>query len=160
MAPKLKLDHVSLLVWNLEQAIRDYQEVLSILDPEQARNIVRVYGGKEGGETMNWATFVNPNGCSIQLFEATNPDGFLQRRLRKHGEGVHHIAFTSTRIEETMAELKRRGIPLTSQELTHPEQIPWLKWGFVTPQKAHGVLIEVAQAYKVKNGEWVPDYGD
>ncbi len=152
--PRLKFDHVSFLVRNLDQAVKDYQQMLQVLDPEQAKQIV--WGeGEEQGYKLRWATFANPNGASLQFFESENPAD--HKLLEKYGERVHHIAFTSDEIERTVEELDRAGVPLTSKQLTNPSTMPWLKWTFVPPKKAHGVLIEVARRYRVENGEWVPD---
>lgn len=151
--PKLKFDHVAFLVRDLDQAVRDYQEILRILDPEQAQNIVWAEG-EEGGYKLRWATFVNPHGTSLQFFESENPAD--QKLLDKYGERVHHLAFTSSNIKQTVRDLEKAGIPLTSTELTNPSNIPWLKWTFIPPKKAHGVLIEVATRYKVEGDRWIP----
>jgi len=152
--PKLKFDHVSFLVRSLDQAVRDYQEILQVLDPDQAEEIV--WGeGEEQGYKLRWATFVNPIGASLQFFESENPADL--RLLEKYGERVHHLAFTSSEIEKTVEDLGGAGIPLTSKELTHPANMPWLKWTFIPPKKAHGVLIEVARRYRVEKNQWVPD---
>ncbi len=155
--PRLKFDHVSFLVRNLDQAVKDYQEILAVLDPEQARQIVWDEGVEQGYK-LRWATFVNPNGASLQFFESENPNDL--KLLDKYGERVHHIAFTSDEIEGTVQALVNANVPLTSTQLTSPSNIPWLKWTFVPPKKAHGVLIEVAQRYKVENGKWVKDEGN
>ncbi|MBZ5703516.1 MAG: VOC family protein [Acidobacteriia bacterium] len=153
--PKVKFDHVSFLVRDLDATIKDYQQMLAVLDPEQAKQIV--WGeGVEQGYKLRWATFVNPHGAALQFFESENP--YDLKLLEKYGERVHHIAFTSDDIRKTVSDLDQAGIPLTSKELSGPGNMPWLKWTFVPPKKAHGVLIEVATRYKVENGQWVKDY--
>lgn len=152
--PKVKFDHVSFLVRNLDETVKDYQQMLEVLDPEQAKNIVWDEG-VEGGYKMRWATFVNPNGAALQFFESENP--YDQKLLEKHGERVHHIAFTSDDLNQTVEDLDKAGVPLTSKEVTGPSHLPWLKWTFVPPKKAHGVLIEVATRYKVEDEKWVLD---
>lgn len=158
MAPKYKLDHISLLVKDLDQAIADWQAILEVLDPDQAGQLVRDRG-TENGEDMEWVTWVNPDpdGCSIQLFTSHTPGGFLRKRLEKRGEGVHHVAFTTTDLDATVKDLKEKGVPLLCEPVG-PENNPWLRWTFVPQDKAHGVLVEVATRYKVENGRWVPDF--
>ncbi len=152
--PRVKFDHVSFLVRNLDETVKDYKQMLEVLDPEQAKNIVWDEG-VEGGYKMRWATFVNPNGASLQFFESDNP--YDQKLLEKHGERVHHLAFTSDDLNQTVEDLDKVGVPLTSKEVTGPTHLPWLKWTFVPPKKAHGVLIEVATRYKVEDEKWVLD---
>ena len=95
--PRVKFDHVSFLVRNLDETVKDYAQMLAVLDPEQAKNIVWDEG-VEGGYKMRWATFVNPNGASLQFFESDNP--YDQKLLEKHGERVHHLAFTSDDLQQ------------------------------------------------------------
>jgi len=153
--PHVKFDHVSFLVKNLDQAVADYQQMLQVLDPEQAKQVVWDEG-VEGGYKLRWATFVNPGGCALQFFESENP--YDLKLLEKYGERVHHIAFTSDDIKQTVEDLDKAGVPLTSKELSGPGHLPWLKWTFVPPKKAHGVLIEVATRYQVADGKWTKGY--
>jgi len=156
--PEMRLDHISFLVRDLDEAVEKWRKLLGILDPVQSEGIT--YGeGVEGGEHMRWATFVNPKGCSIQLFE-TRGEGFLKKILDRRGEIVHHVAFLSSDVEQTVEELREADIPLVQEENTAPDTMPWLKWNFVPPEYVGGVLIEVAQRYDVDGGEWVPVPGD
>lgn len=82
--PKLKFDHIAFLVRDLDQAVRDYQQILSVLDPEHAQQIVWDEGEADGYK-LRWATFVNPHGTSIQFFESQHPAD--QKLLEKYGSG-------------------------------------------------------------------------
>ncbi len=157
--PEMRLDHISFLVRDLDAAVVKWRGLLGILDPEQGKGIT--YGeGLEGGEHMRWATFVNPKGCSIQLFETRSEDGFLKKVLDRRGEHVHHVAFLSSNVEETVDQLREAEVPIVQEENTAPDSMPWLKWNFVPPDYAGGVLIEVAQRYAVEGDTWVPVPGD
>ena len=156
--PEMRLDHISFLVRDLDAAIVKWRRILGILDPGQAERIT--YGeGVEGGETMRWATFVNPNGASIQLFQPVG-EGFLAKILEKRGEIVHHIAFLSSDVNTTVEELRAADIPMVQEDNTAPDTMPWLKWNFIPPDYVGGVLIEVAQRYDVEGDRWVPVPGD
>jgi methylmalonyl-CoA/ethylmalonyl-CoA epimerase len=154
----MRLDHLSFLVSDLDGAIVKWRKILRILDPGQAERITHGEG-VEGGEQMRWATFVNPKGCSIQLFEPMS-DGFLKKILDKRGEMVHHVAFLSSDVDETVQQLRDADIPVLQEENTAPDTLPWLKWNFVPPDYVGGLLIEVAQRYDVEGDEWVPVPGD
>jgi methylmalonyl-CoA/ethylmalonyl-CoA epimerase len=156
--PEMRLDHISFLVRDLDAAIDKWRKILGILDPGQADGIT--YGeGVEGGESMRWATFVNPKGTSIQLFQPVG-EGFLARILEKRGEIVHHVAFLSSDVDTTVDELRAADIPVLQEENTAPDTMPWLKWNFIPPDYVGGVLIEVAQRYNVEGDQWVPVPGD
>lgn len=157
--PELRFDHISFLVRDLDAAIEKWRGLLRILDPKQAERIT--YGeGVEGGEHMKWATFVKEGGgTQIQLFQPVG-EGFLAKILEKRGEIIHHVAFLSSDVEETVQQLRDADIPVLQEENTAPDTMPWLKWNFVPPDYVGGVLIEVAQRYDVEGDEWVPVPGD
>ena len=156
--PEMRLDHISFLVRDLDAAVAKWRKLLGVLDPDQAERIT--FGeGVEGGEQMRWATFVNPGGCAVQLFEPVS-DGFLKRILDKRGEVVHHVAFLSSDVDATVDQLREAEIPVLQDENTAPDTMPWLKWNFIPPDYVGGVLIEVAQRYDVEGDRWVPVPGD
>ena len=156
--PEMRLDHISFLVRDLDAAVAKWRKLLGVLDPAQAERIT--FGeGVEGGEQMRWATFVNPGGCAVQLFEPVS-DGFLKRILDKRGEIVHHVAFLSSDVDATVDQLREAEIPVLQDENTAPDTMPWLKWNFIPPDYVGGVLIEVAQRYDVEGDRWVPVPGD
>jgi methylmalonyl-CoA/ethylmalonyl-CoA epimerase len=157
--PEMRLDHIALLVNDLDAAVETWRRLLGILDPKQAEHVT--YGeGTEGGESMRWATFVSPGGCAIQLFEPLTDGGFLKKVLARRGESVHHVAFLSSDVDETCRELREAGFPLVQDQQTGPETMPWLRWNFIAPGDANGVLVEVAQRYAVEGDRWVSVEGD
>ena len=121
----MRLDHISFLVADLDAAVEKWKKMLGILDPKQSERIT--YGeGVEGGERMKWATFVNPGGCAIQLFEPAS-EGFLKKILDRRGEHVHHVAFLSSNVDVTVDQLREADIPLVQEEHTAPDTMPWLE---------------------------------
>lgn len=60
----IHLDHVALLVRDLEQSVKDYQEFLAVLDPENSAEIV-FSDGAENGHAYRSATFVSKNGKTV-----------------------------------------------------------------------------------------------
>ena len=108
--PSGPLAHVCLLVKDLDEAIEHWTKLLEILDPGQLEQRIVRYDAFEGGEDrMRWATFVNPGGAEIQLMEP-DPDSPLGRRLAKHGEGVHHVCFTTDNPDEAARRLAEAGV--------------------------------------------------
>ena len=47
---------------------------------------------------------------------STTEDGVMSKYISKKGEGVHHLAFEVEDIDAAIAELKAKGVPLTSDE--------------------------------------------
>jgi len=151
----IRFDHVALLVRNLEDAIADYREILSVLTPENSTEIVR-HAGVEGKYEFSSATFVSRNGQAvIQLIESKHPKDM--ERLADKGECVHHIEFCSNNVKHTHNRLRSANIPLTSEKTRKSDVIPWQESTTISPKKSHGVLVKVATQYKVEDGNWIPE---
>jgi methylmalonyl-CoA/ethylmalonyl-CoA epimerase len=145
--PSGPLAHICFLVRDLDKAIEDWTKILSVMDPDQLKEpIVRYDRFESGGDEMEWATFVNPNGCEIQLLAPLNADGPLGKRLAKHGESVHHVAFTHPKLKDAIEELWQDPL------------VPWQWWTFISPESSHGCLVEIAYPYKPVDGKWEQGY--
>ena len=148
----VRLDHVALLVRNLDDAVNDYRSLLSILDPSQAAAVV-LDGTDTDDGSIRWATFVSAGGGTVlQLIESSLPAD--KALLEKRGECIHHIAFHSTDVDGTIGRLAEIGV--TPNRLGEHSEKPWLKWALIRSPRTHGATLEVAQAYRVVDGAWVP----
>jgi methylmalonyl-CoA/ethylmalonyl-CoA epimerase len=135
--------HVCFLVKDLDKAIEDWTKILSVFDPGQLEEKIVRQHWESGDDIMEAATFVNPDGCEIQLLTALNDDGPVGRRLAKHGEGIHHLCFTHPNLQEAVEELDAKGVKLTSTE----------------PESSHGPFVELAYPYTPVDGRWEPGEG-
>jgi len=145
--------HVCILVNDLDKAIEDWRKILTALDPGQVEQEIVRYDDFEGGDDrMAWATFVSDHGTEIQ-FMAPGPGTPLGRRLIKHGEGVHHLCFTTDDPAAVSKRLAAEGIS-TGGELYSDPNMPWQQWTWIGPESAHGTLVEVARPYRAVNGKW------
>src|SRR4051794_39921050 len=116
--------HVCLLVHDLDRAIEDWTRILRVLDPGQLEERIVRYDEFEGGDDrMSWATFVSSGGTEIQ-FMAPGPDTPLGRRLAKHGEGVHHLCFTTDDPEGAAERLAAPGLDVGGGGFEGP-RVPW-----------------------------------
>jgi methylmalonyl-CoA/ethylmalonyl-CoA epimerase len=149
--------HVCFLVADLDKAVEDWIRILRVVDPGQLKEpLVKMEDFNAGEDVMRWATFVNPEGCEIQLLQPVS--GPLRRRLEKHGEGVHHIAFCRPDLLEVVRKLDEAGVKLTSTELSADPVLPWQAWTFISPESSHGTLVELAWPYKPVDGRWEKGY--
>lgn len=159
--PSVHIDHVSMCVWDLEKAVVDWTEILTVLCPELTEQVT--FGNGTGdGVPMVWATFQNPDprGVSIQLWAPGAPDTWVHKVLAKRGEFVHHIAFLSDNFGHTVQQCREAGLPIVLDENSGPDTMDWLKWNFISEQKAHGVLIELATRYLPVGDRWYPHPGN
>jgi methylmalonyl-CoA/ethylmalonyl-CoA epimerase len=161
--PRVHIDHISMCVHDLEQAIADWHDLLGVLSPEHTVQVTRGEGADVlDGTPMVWATFQNPDpyGVSIQLWAAGAEDTWVQKVLAKRGEFVHHIAFLSDDFGHTVQQCQEAGLPVLYDTHSNPDSMPWLHWNFIPEKKTHGVLIELATRYQSVGDRWYPHPGN
>ena len=159
----IHIDHISILVKDLDQAEADWHQILEVLSPGHVVHVTRGHGADEAdGTPMKWVTFQNPEptGLSIQLWAAAETGYWPDKVLAKKGEYVHHIAFCSDDFAGMAERVKAAGIPLVQEHASSPDTQPWLKWNFIPPAKAHGPLIELATRYLAVGDAWLPHPGN
>jgi methylmalonyl-CoA/ethylmalonyl-CoA epimerase len=138
------LDHVCILVKDIDQAIERYTTILSVTAPQVLEQKVEKQESF-AGQDRYLSAFFRPlgDGCNIQLLQPLNPESPLYKRLERHGEHIHHLAFTSPHLEETAQLLKEKGVSLHSDQLVFDPDKPDMRWTWILPGYAHGALIEV-----------------
>jgi methylmalonyl-CoA epimerase len=138
------LDHVCILVKDIDQATERYGTILSVAAPKVLEQKMEKQESHAGKDRYLSAVFMAPgDGCNIQLLQPLNPESPLYKRLEQHGEHIHHLAFTSSHLEETVQHLKEKGVSLHSDQLVSDIENPTLRWTWIVPSYAHGALIEV-----------------
>jgi methylmalonyl-CoA/ethylmalonyl-CoA epimerase len=144
-----RLAHICILVRDIDQAIEHYTRILGVVSPSLLNQKIvqeECFAGKDHYLTT---FFRAPDvGCDIQLLQPLDSGSPLFNRLEKQGEGLHHIAFASTHLEDTFQRLKQREVTLHGDQFNYDVNNPDSRWVWITPQYAHGVLIEVMDEYK------------
>ena len=128
-----KLDHVGIVVNNLDESIPVYEYILGV-KPVSVREVPT--------QNVRAAFFEVGNGVVVELIEPTVPDSGVARFLEKHGQGVHHICFEVDDVDEQLQAMAEKGI--NPVELKGRVDITG-KIGFLHPKSTRGVLIEFAQ---------------
>ena len=97
-----RIDHVAIIVRNIEQALVFYRDTLGI-EPSEVKEVpteqVRIAFLPMGG----------PGGSEIELIEPTTPDSSLSKFLDKRGEGMHHICLEVEDINAALQEMQEKG---------------------------------------------------
>jgi len=101
-----KIHHVGIAVNNLEESLKIYTEVLGL----------EVSGTETVEEQKVKTVIISVGESKIELLESTSPDGAIAKFIEKQGEGIHHIALGVNNIEEALASLKEKGIPLIDEK--------------------------------------------
>lgn len=130
-----RIDHVAIIVRNIEQALIFYRDTLGIVPreiKEVATEQVRIAFLPMGG----------PGGSEIELIEPTTSDSSLSRFLEKRGEGLHHICLEVQDIAVTLREMQEKGAVVLDKE---PRLAAEGRAIFLHPKGTNGVLLELLE---------------
>jgi len=126
------VDHVVIAVKDLNAAIKQYEAMYGV--PVSERGEPPGAGFKNAyfrfGETFT------------ELISPISEDGPVARRLSQSGEGVYLVAMRVDDIEQTLADLRERGVRLLGDP--GPGK-PVTGQVFIHPASAGGVLTQVVQ---------------
>lgn len=101
-----KVNHIGVAVKSIDEAIKLYTDVLGL-----------EVAGMEVLEDMRVKTAIIPVGdTKIELLESTDPEGTIAKFVERRGEGLHHLAFEVSNIQETLDTLRSKGIELIDEK--------------------------------------------
>lgn len=148
--------HICILVADIDRAIADYKKIFAVVSPGLVeRKVVKQERWAENEKYVTAFFGAVGDACDIQLIQAADERSVLHKRLAAHGEGVHHIAFVSSHLENTCRELKEKDIAVNDRLISErPEDgdASDLRHFWILPRAAHGVLIEMIDAYGLTDG--------
>ena len=128
-----KLEHIGIAVKNMDQANKLFGSLLG-QEPYKLEVIE-----SEGVRT----SFFEISGVKIELLEATREDSPIAKFIENRGEGIHHLAFEVSDIDESIVEYRNKGFQPIN---------PYPKRGadnkmicFFHPKTTGGVLIELCE---------------
>jgi methylmalonyl-CoA epimerase len=130
-----RIDHVAIIVRNIEQALVFYRDTLGIT-PSEIKEVpteqVRIAFLPMGG----------PGGSELELIEPITPNSSLTRFLEKRGEGLHHICLEVADIDAALAEMQEKGVPVLDKQ---PRIAAAGRAIFLHPKGTNGVLLELLE---------------
>jgi methylmalonyl-CoA epimerase len=133
-----RIDHIAIIVYNIEQALSFYRDTLGIV-PREIREVeseqVRIAFLPLGG----------PGGSEIELIEPTASGSSLVRFLEKRGEGLHHLCLEVDDIKGALQEMQEQGAPVLDQQPRFAAEGSAI---FLHPRGTNGVLLELLEKPK------------
>ena len=130
------IEHIGIAVSNLEASIDFYEKVFGL----------KCYNIEEVPEQKVRTAFFMVGQTKIELLESTDPEGPIGKFIEKKGEGIHHIAFAVSNIEEQLKHAEEQGIKLIDS--TPRKGAEGLDIAFLHPKSTSGVLIEICEDKK------------
>lgn len=130
MALAKKIDHVAIAVKDLDAAVETFTDNFGF----------RI--GHQGAvpELHLERTFLQVGDAALELFQPTSDDHPAAKFLTARGEGMYLLSLEVDDMGRAAAELAARGIDVNLQTLSDGTKL-----GFVSPKKAHGVLLELIE---------------
>lgn len=126
----MKINHVAIVVKDLEKAAKQYQDMLGVKDVK--------YETVES-EGVKLAIFHLEN-SRIELMQPLTEDNSINKFIEKKGEGLHHIALDTENIEDEVKRMKENGANFLGDIRQGSEGT---KITFVHPRSLNGVLTEL-----------------
>ena len=125
------IDHIAIIVKNLEEAFSFWREALGM----------QIVCTKEIPAEQARVAFMNLGEERIEFIEPTSAESSLARFLEKRGPGMHHICLEVDDIESMLVQLKESSVQLINQ--TPETGSDGRKYVFIHPKSANGVLVEL-----------------
>jgi methylmalonyl-CoA epimerase len=129
----LKLDHVGVVVTNLDDAIALYESVFGM-------RVMHRAGNEQLGIV---AAFLEMGDAELELIAPTRGDSMVSKFLADRGPGLHHLAYAVPDIMEALADAKSRGLELIDEQ---PRiGLHGVPIAFIHPKSVGGVLTELVE---------------
>lgn len=127
------ISHIGIAVKNLSLAVKAYSKLLQqqpfgeeTVDEQKVR-VIKF----KAGEVI------------IELLEGTDETSSVSKFIQKHGEGIHHISYSSDDINNDISRLKENNFKLIYDEPVKGSGNSLIT--FIHPSSVCGVLTEITR---------------
>jgi len=125
------IEHIGIAVNSLDEAIPFYENMLGL----------KCYAVEEVADQKVKTAFFMVGETKIELLESTDPEGPIGKFIGKKGPGIHHLAFATDNVDESLSELEEKGVRLIDKKGRKGAE--GLNIGFLHPKSTMGVLTEI-----------------
>ena len=127
------IEHIGIAVKSIEEQLPYYEGILGL----KCYNIETVEDQK-----VKTAFFMIGQ-TKIELLEPTSEESTIAKFIEKRGEGIHHIAFATKNLGESLREIEAKGVRLID---TQPRAgAEGLNIAFLHPKSTGSVLTELCE---------------
>ena len=127
------IEHIGIAVKSIEEQLPYYEGVLGL----KCYNIETVEDQKVK------TAFFKVGQTKIELLEPTDEESTVAKFIEKRGEGVHHIAYATENLNESLEEAESKGIRLIDKQGRPGAE--GLSIAFLHPKSTGGVLTELCE---------------
>ncbi len=131
MARIKRIDHIALIVQDMQGALSLWQDTLG-LDVSEIKDLP---------DEASQVAFLPVGGSEVELVKPTTSDSGLAKYLEKYGPGMHHVCLEVDDIIGMLDQLKEQGIRLVDE--TPKMGDDGKMFAFIHPKATFGVLVEL-----------------
>ncbi|MGD0806116.1 MAG: methylmalonyl-CoA epimerase [Anaerolineales bacterium] len=131
MAKITGINHIALVVPEMEQALKFWRDILGL--PLQGVN--------DMPEQSSRIAFLPAGVGEVELVQPTTPDSGVAKFLQKRGPGIHHVCFETDDLDGMIDLLKGKGVRLIGEKPS--TGAGGKRMIFIHPESAGGVLVEL-----------------
>lgn len=127
----INVEHIGIAVNDLEKAEKNFEKILGV--PSYKREAV------DSEHVIT--SFFKINSTKIELLQPTSAAGAISKFLEKKGEGIHHLAFETSNLEDELERLRNEGftvLPGFPKKGADNKRV-----AFLHPKDTTGVLVEI-----------------
>ena len=132
MSTVKKINHVAIVVADIDQAVGFWRDALGI----------RLDHVEDVPSQKAKVAFLPVGDSEVELVQPTTDDSGTAKFLAERGGGMHHLCFEVDDIQAKLDELKAQGVRLINET---PLELPGRRMAFVHPKSTGGVLVELHQ---------------
>ena len=132
MANIKRIDHVAIAVRDADQATRQFVNLLNAVPIR-----TEILQEKAGPVKVSYLQ-IGEN--VLSLAQSMDADGFINKHIDKHGEGLHHMGLEVDDLKEFIEEVESKGfkIPLRDEFTNRSEVV-------LRPRDAAGVVLQIVE---------------
>ena len=127
------IEHIGIAVKSIEEQLPYYEGVLGL----KCYNIETVEDQK-----VKTAFFMIGQ-TKIELLEPTSEESTVAKFIEKKGEGIHHIAFATKNLSDSLKEIEAKGVRLIDAQPRAGAE--GLNIAFLHPKSTGSVLTELCE---------------
>ena len=127
------IDHVAIAVRDLEEAVERHMQLYGV-EP-LSTEVVESQGVIEA--------MIPIGGSYVQLIQPLGPETPVGRFIERRGEGLHHLAFAVSDIDDALRSLAEAGAVLVDEEPRTGGR--GARIAFVHPRTMAGTLVELVE---------------
>lgn len=127
------IEHIGIAVKSIEEQLPYYEGILGL----KCYNIETVEDQKVK------TAFFMVGQTKIELLEPTSEESTIAKFIEKRGEGIHHIAYATEKVNEALKEVEGKGVRLIDREARGGAE--GLRIAFLHPKSTGGVLTELCE---------------